>query len=255
MFSLYYGMIKFLNVFFFLFFNCLCLLACAQKNENPEYKLTGHTVNAAGKETVQLASIINLSSNKRAISNRQGYFKMMFLPSDTLFISAIGYESITVICSYINLQKLTDTIEVIMKPVDFRLKEVTVISTNPRRDSIARAAAEFLKTDPLMNNYDRVLNRNRGGLMSPLTAMYQQFSKEGKDAVRFEEFMAYMEKQKQADRRYNRQFVQRATGLDDKYLDEFMLFCRLDKDFIIAAPEYDLIQAVQKCAGEFKATR
>lgn len=241
------------KLLFLLFISCLHLRVSAQ--HQPENRLNGHTVSAVDKEIVQLASVINLSSNKRAISNRQGYFKMPFLPGDTLFISAIGYESITIICSSEYLLRLNDTIEIRMKPVDFRLREVVIVSSNPRRDSIARAAAEFLKNDPLMNNYDRVLNRERGSLMSPLTAMYQQFSKEGKDAVKFEEFMAYMEKQKQADRRYNREFVKKVTNLEEKYLDEFMLFCKLNRDFIIAAPEYDLVQATQKCAKEFKSSR
>jgi hypothetical protein len=241
------------KLLFLLFLSCLHLGVFAQ--QQLENKLSGRTVSASDKEIVQLASVINLSSSKRAISNRQGYFKMSFLPGDTLFITAIGYESVTIICNQQHLQQLNDTLEVLMKPVNFRLREVVVVSSNPKRDSIARAAAAFLKNDPLMNNYDRVLNRERGSLMSPLTAMYQQFSKEGKDAVKFEEFMAYMEKQKQADRRYNREFVKRVTNLDDKYLDEFMLFCKLNRDFIIAAPEYDLVLATQKCAKEFKASR
>lgn len=255
MFSLYSCMNNFLKLFFTICACGLSLATMAQTDDAKEFKITGRTLSSERNEVVQLASVINLSNGKRAISNRQGYFKITFLPDDTIFISAIGYRSMTVICRNINLQKLTDTITVVMKAVDVTLREVTVVSSNPKRDSIARAAAEFLKTDPLMNNYDRILNRQRGGLMSPLTAMYQQFSKEGRDAVQFEEFLAYAERQKQADRRYNRNFVKRVTKLDDKYLDEFMLFCKLDKEFIIATSDYDLVQATQKCAKEFKAKR
>lgn len=255
MFSLYSCMNNFWKALFTVTLSLLWLASGAQTDEPKEYKITGRTISSEGNEVVQLASIINLSSSKRAISNRQGYFKMLFLPDDTIFISAIGYQSMTVICRNIDLQKLTDTITVVMKAINVTLKEVNIVSSNPKRDSIARAAAEFLKNDPLMNNYDRILNRQRGGLMSPLTAMYQQFSKEGRDAVRFEEFLAYAERQKQADRRYNRDFVKRVTKLDDKYLDEFMLFCRLDKEFIIGSSEYELIQTTQKCEREFKVKR
>ena len=106
-----------------------------------------------------------------------------------------------------------------------------------------------------MNNYDRILNRDKGGLMNPLTAMYQQFSKEGKDAVRFEEFMAYMEKQKQADRRYNRNLVKRVSNLSDIQLDEFIGFCKLDKDYVIYASDYELISAIKECLIHFEARR
>lgn len=217
-----------------------------------EQTLIGHTSSLHNNEVVQLASVINLSSSKRAISNRQGFFKIPILHNDTLFISAIGYQSITIICS--NLSP-GDTIKIKMKPTHVALKEVVIISSNPKRDSIARAAAEFLKTDPLMNNHDRILNRPRGSLTSPLTALYERFSKEGQDNVRFEEFLAYAERQKQVDRRFNKAFVKRATGLDEKYLDEFMLFCKPDKEFVIRASEYELIQATRKCADEFKMQR
>ncbi len=217
--------------------------------------LYGRTISAQQAEVVQLASITNTTTGKKYISNRQGYFKLFYTPTDNILITAVGYDSVYIQTSTLDLNSANDTILVILKSKVVKLKELRVVSSNPARDSIARAAAEFLKNDPLMNNYDRVLNREKGGLMSPLTAMYQQFSKEGRDAARFEEFMAYMEKQKQADRKYNRNVVKRVTDLPDIQLDEFMLFCRLDKDFVIQASDYDLLSAIRKCLSGFRATR
>lgn len=217
--------------------------------------LIGRTLTAEQAEVVPLASILNINTGKKYISNRQGYFKLNYSPNDTILITAIGFESIKLITSSLYSNYTNDTVLVILKSTIIRLKEVRIVSSNPKRDSIARAAAEFLKNDPLMNNYDRVLNREKGGLMNPLTAMYQQFSKEGKDAVRFEEFMAYMEKQKQADRRYNRNLVKRVTNLPDMQLDEFMGFCKLDKDFVIYASDYDLISTIKECLPNFSSNR
>ena len=217
--------------------------------------LIGRTITAEQAEVVQLASILNINTGKKYISNRQGYFKLNYSPSDTILITAIGFDSVKIITSSFYPNFNNDTVLVILKSKIVRLKEVRIVSSNPKRDSIARAAAEFLKNDPLMNNYDRILNRDKGGLMNPLTAMYQQFSKEGKDAVRFEEFMAYMEKQKQADRRYNRNLVKRVSNLSDIQLDEFISFCKLDKDFVIYASDYDLISAIKECLIHFEARR
>lgn len=217
--------------------------------------LYGRTISAQQAEIVQLASITNINTRKKYISNRQGYFKLFYTTNDTILITAVGYDSVYIQTSTLDPNMYNDTMLVILKSKVVRLKELRVVSSNPVRDSIARAAAEFLKNDPLMNNYDRVLNRQKGGLMSPLTAMYQQFSKEGRDAARFEEFMAYMEKQKQADRKYNRNVVKRVTDLPDVQLDEFMLYCRLDKDFVIQASDYDLVSAIKKCLPGFKTAR
>lgn len=237
------------SVFLFLLFGVLNQINAQQLT------LYGRTISAQQAEIVQLASITNINSGKKYISNRQGYFKLFYTTNDTILITAVGYDSVYIQTSTLDPNMYNDTMLVILKSKVVRLKELRVVSSNPVRDSIARAAAEFLKNDPLMNNYDRVLNRQKGGLMSPLTAMYQQFSKEGRDAARFEEFMAYMEKQKQADRKYNRNLVKRVTDLPDVQLDEFMLYCRLDKDFVINASEYELVSAIRKCLPNFRTGR
>lgn len=237
------------SVFLFLLFGVLNQINAQQLT------LYGRTISAQQAEIVQLASITNINSGKKYISNRQGYFKLFYTTNDTILITAVGYDSVYIQTSTLDPNMYNDTMLVILKSKVVRLKELRVVSSNPVRDSIARAAAEFLKNDPLMNNYDRVLNRQKGGLMSPLTAMYQQFSKEGRDAARFEEFMAYMEKQKQADRKYNRNVVKRVTDLPDVQLDEFMLYCRLDKDFVINASEYELVSAIRKCLPNFRTGR
>lgn len=229
----------------------LCLSVGLQQYANAQMAnmIYGRTLSVDRINIVQLASVSNINQQKKAISNRQGYFKIMASPSDTITITAIGYDSITFIAG--SLINGNDTFVVLLKPKSYLLKEAKIVSSNPKRDSLARAAAEFLKTDPLMNNYSRILDRPKGGLMNPLTALYQQFSKEGRDAARFEDFLYYMEKQKLVDRRYNRSFVKKATGLPDIQLDEFMVFCKPDKDFVISASEYDLIAKVQQCAKEF----
>jgi hypothetical protein len=237
------------SVFLFLF------IGVSTQINAQQLVLYGRTISAQQAEIVQLASITNINTGKKYISNRQGYFKLFYSTNDTILITAVGYDSVYIQTSTLDPNMAKDTLLVILKSKVVRLKELRVVSSNPIRDSIARAAAEFLKNDPLMNNFNRVLNREKGGLMSPLTAMYQQFSKEGRDAARFEEFMAYMEKQKQADRKYNRNVVKRVTDLPDMQLDEFMLFCRLDKDFVINASEYDLVSAIRKCLPNFRAGR
>ncbi|MFN7313783.1 MAG: hypothetical protein ACK5UI_09910 [Bacteroidota bacterium] len=211
----------------------------------------GRTLGTESAEVVPLASIYNQTIGKRFISNRQGYFKVVCALSDTLWITSINYDSVIFVPNIKFPNYVGDTVLVFMKPKNIRLREVKILSSNPVRDSIARAAAEILKNDPLLNNNDRILNRNKGGLMSPITAMYEQFSKEGRDNARFDEFVAYMEKQKMVDRRYNRDFVKRATQLPDLRIDEFMRFCKLDKDFVLMASEYDLIKAVQECERNF----
>lgn len=217
--------------------------------------IRGYVMSIDSSKTVPLANILNKTTGQRFIGNRNGLFKVMLSSSDSVQITAIGYETLFFSARDIIPEKLEDTIQLFMRPTAYLLKDITIVYSNAKQDSLARLAAEFLKNDPLMNNYDRVVKANEGGVMSPLTALYMEYSKEGQDRKRFLEFMRHAEMLKQVDRRYNKKSIKRATGLDDVYLDDYILFCKLDRAFILSSSDYDLILAMRQCADKFRTAR
>ena len=218
-------------------------------------QIVGIVQSIDSSKVVPLANFINMSSGKKFIANRNGFFRINLLPSDSLKITAIGYEWVELKGKDIIPENSTDTIFIFLKPISYQLKDVTIIYSNKRRDSIAELAAEYLKNDPLMNNYDCVWNRPQGGLMNPLTALYNEYSKEGKDMRKFEEFVRHAEMLKQVNSRYNKKSIKRATGLSDEYLDDYILFCQIDRALVLNASDYDLILAMRKCAIKFRAAK
>jgi broad-specificity NMP kinase len=88
--------------------------------------------------------------------------------------------------------------------------------------------------------------------MNPLTAMYEAWSKEGEDMRKFEDFLHYAEQQKAIDKRYNKKIVKQITDIDEEDLDEFIMFCKMDRMFILTAQEYDLAEEIKKCGDKFK---
>lgn len=214
--------------------------------------IKGFVMSIDSSRVVPLANIFNKSTNQRFISSRAGLFKAQFAPRDSIQITAIGYESLLFIAQDIIGENPDDTIQVYMRPTAYQLRDVNIVYSNRKQDSIARLAAEFLKNDPLMNNYDRVLNRNQGGIMSPLTALYMEYSKAGQDMKKFDEFVRHAEMLKQVDRRYNKKSIKRATGLDDEYLDAYIMYCRMDRNFVLSASDYELILAMRQCADRFR---
>jgi hypothetical protein len=202
---------------------------------------------------VQLASVQNLVSRQKALSNRKGILKLNVGKTDSVQISAVGFETMVIYPLEQWPQYKGDTIMILMRSTNYELKGVTIVYSNRKRDSIARAAAEFLKSDPLMNNNDRILKRPRGsGLTGVLTEMYYEFSKAGQDMVKFEQFIMYYEEQKKIDARYNKEVVKRVTNLPDFYMDEFIMFCRPERSFALTANDYDLLKYIQDCGEKFK---
>ncbi len=217
--------------------------------------VTGYFLDEATYNPVQLANMHIQPTGTKYISNRKGLFRIQISRTDSVYISAIGFKPKAFDANEIIPKNLDDTIRIYLRPIVYKLKDVSVVYSNRKRDSIARLVAEILKTDPLLNNYDRVINRPKGGVMSPLTAMYEAWSKEGEDMRKFEDFLHYSEQQKAIDKRYNKKIVHQITDIDEENLDDFMMFCKLDRMFILTAQEYDLVEEIKKWGDKFKANK
>lgn len=240
-----------------------CLLLSAQNDEKLFIK--GYTINTENLDVVQLANIRNIKSNERWISNRNGFFNISVHPNDTIKISAIGFQNMFIAVQNILPKNHVDTIIVLMKSISYQLKDVT-IKSNFRRDSIARIVSKLLLHDSLLNNYNRIYLRPKGKIYlsknplypgiiyeGPLTDLYNKFSKEGKDNISFEAFVKYCSMQQKVDDKYNKELIKSLTNIDDLELDEFILFCNLNRNFIYSANQYDLYTAIKKCGDEFNA--
>lgn len=222
--------------------------------------VTGLLISDENAQPVALANIVNKTRAKRSLTNRQGYFHINVSPEDSLVFSSVGFDALHVSGTEL-LNEKSDTIMLLLHAGSYRLRDVTIIYSNRKRDSIARVVAKIMKDDTLLNNNDRILRRPRGspqtssgllGYSGALTEMYYQFSKEGKDMVHFEEFVGYYREVQEADKRYNKQIIAQMTHLPDYTLDEYILFCKMERKFIIEASDYDLVKAIKECEGRFR---
>lgn len=232
-----------------------CLVLLIKPVDAQQFQVIGMMLGVDSSKVVPLVNITNTSTGKRVIGSRQGLFRIVVSETDSLSFTAIGYDSLKFTAHDIMPDNPGDTIKLFMRPKAYLLRDVTIVYSNRKRDSIARAAAEFLANDPLLNNYDRVLNRNKGGLSSPLTAMWNEYSKAGQDMKKFEEFMRHAEMLQQVNTRYNKRTIKRATGLPDAYLDEFILFCKLEHAMVLNSSDYELILSIRECAKRFRTVK
>lgn len=229
------------------------MVLCNTQQAQAQSKLFyGFVISDENAVPVQLASVLVVPKGTKTVSNRKGYFRIEVQPSDTIRISAVGFETLFLPVGE-SWKGTSDTLTIMLSSNTYNLKPVTVIASNARRDSIARVAAEILKSDPLLNNYDRILNRPRGGgLSGVITEMYYEFSKAGQDMVKFEQFVRYYREQQIIDTKYNKEIVKRVTRLDDYFLDDFIIFCRPDRQFVLTAPDYDIYKHILDCNERFR---
>jgi hypothetical protein len=239
----------------------LLAIISVQNSHAQQRIITGLLISDENAQVVQLASVLNQKTGAKAVSNRKGVFRIAASPGDTIRISSVGFNTLRLEASSLYQKNESDTILILMFSESYQLKDVTIVYSNRKRDSIAREVAKIVKDDPLLNNNDRILKRPRmsleggpvgGTLTGLITEMYYQFSKAGQDMVHFEQFVAYYRELQEVEKRYNREIAKRISGLDDYYMDEFMMHCRLDKEFVKTASDYDLYKAINDCSKNFK---
>ncbi len=246
----------------FIFIWVLLVFQTVHAQNTEPFMLKGMLISSENGQIIPLGNLLNKTTGLRAVSNRQGLFKIQVSQADTLRFSVVGFETYTTAVANIMPANLSDTIKVLLISKSYQLKDVTIVATNRKRDSLARAAAEILKTDPLLNNFDRIFGRPRGGFYGNdcgysglITELYYQFSKEGKDIARFESFYAYVQQQRAIEQKYNRELVKKVSGIPDVYLDDLLMHCRPDNDFALQADEYNMLLYIKNCSERFKILR
>ena len=224
------------------------------KAQQGKFYIKGFVVGTDTSAPIPLANINNITSQTRYITNRYGAFGINVFPNDTIEFSVIGYKTFVLICAnYINHGDVPIVIK--LKRSYIKLREVIISGQKRKQDSMARAAAKRLRTDPLLNNYSTsisIYNASQGGMLSSILAGGNKKIQEYEKLMRLIEI--YNE-QNQVSEKYNIELVMRTTLLDEKHSREIMKYCEIPNYFILNSNEYDIILAIKNCFKEFKQRR
>ncbi len=192
-----------------------------------QVKITGQVQNIS-KEKLESASIKNKSQNTGVYTDVNGKYFINGYIGDTIECSYIGYEPYKFVVNT-NLSTLEKKITLYAK--SSMLKGVTISGlTAYQKDSVARAK---LYEKPM--GYEQETS-----IMSPASALYQQFSKRYKNLRKFQEQFVSMEQQKFIDTKYNYELVQSQTKLEGEEAAMFMNAHPMPYDFARAANELEL---------------
>lgn len=233
----------------------ICLAAYFNLSaQQGKFYIKGFVVGTDTTATIALANIHNISSQTRYITNRFGAFGLNVLPTDTIEFSVIGYKTYTLICkNYINQGDVPIVVK--LKRNYIKLKEVTVSAQKRRQDSLARAAAKRLKTDPLLNDFNTaysIYNASQGGMLSSILAGGNKKIQEYERLMRLIEI--YQE-QNHVSEKYNVELVMRTTQLNELQAKELMKYCEVPNYFVLNSNEYDIILAIKNCFREWKSVK
>lgn len=199
----------------------------------------GLVFDAVTKDRIAVVQIVNLRTGETMYNNLNGVFKVTSQPGDDLVFSKADYFNDTI-------HVLNEMAQIVyLKPTGITLKEVNIYNTvSSPRSIMAKNRSQYSKAYGAIANKD-LLSFSGGNVGLSIDALYNVFSKEGRNASHLRDLLEADYKQNTIDYRFNKTFVGRVTGLKGLQLDDFMRKYRPGYYFLTYASEYEFIASIR----------
>jgi hypothetical protein len=223
-----------IKLWLLIFLSGLSVRAMAQ-----EKSVAGIVFDKSSDERIAIVNVLNVVTGVSAYNNLKGEFTLNARPGDVLIFTKQDYHSDT-----IRVQNYTP-IAIYMIPIATQLKEVNIKDTllNPEA-RLEATKRDYTKVYGTLAERD-LLNVGPGGAGLSIDALYNIFSRSGRNAERLRGVIQRDYYQNVIDYRFNRTLVNRITGLKDTQLTDFMQKYRPGYYFVISASDYDFIISIR----------
>ncbi len=228
--------------------------ATAQNSPEGSIKLSGNIINDED-QPLSFATVTNLTTETGVISNEEGFFYLTFQQNDTIRISSVGFEPAFIYFGD-TAQANNYDLQIRMSEQTYELENVTVFAFKDV-ESFKRAILEMddvPEESPKVvvpGSYDGPRREPKASPLNPVSFIASQFSRRAKYERMAREAKQDYDRRQRLSRKYNREMVGEITGLTDGSLDDFMIFCRFEDDFIERSSQYDLVLAINRCYTDF----
>ena len=198
----------------------LCLLASTARAQTPTVRVSGTVTAADTRKPVQGATVQVQRTRRGTVTSATGEFAIDALPTDTVLFRTLGYKPERLPLGGTGLSQLVVRIQLVRDSV--RLGEVQVTSDRADRATINRALRNIKRpVPPVVSNVKRPPKPKPlfavdstapkapiPTIASPVSLIYDQFSRAGKERRKMEEIEAEnrAEKARKARTQYNKAF-------------------------------------------------
>jgi hypothetical protein len=186
--------------------------------------------------------VINASTGQGQMSDGNGRFSVVANDKDSIIFSFVGYLRLKVPAAKL-ITAVYKECKVVMIETEYKLNQVVV--------------SDF-KIKPYERDYmKRVINNSKttvvNAMQSPITAMYMQFSKKGREQRKLARIFEEIFIREEVAKKFNAETLRKLTGDDTIDFEKFRKYCYyLSDDFIISHDGYDLYARVMDCYKRWK---
>lgn len=214
------------------------ITASAQDIELYLVNIKGVVSSIESGEPIPYAHVINPRSHTGTTTNADGFFSITMLTEDTLLVKAVGYVD-----QKFNLKEFPpkEHYEIIMKPRNYLLDEVTVTEKYKMREKLGLPEAQPLDIPKELRGSD--FNEKPpwyAAFVNPLGVLYYHTSKEEKQKRATLKTIENNKQWLEFSEHHNLETIEKLTGLTGKEADKFMLYCNINNQLPYFASQMEI---------------
>lgn len=211
----------------------------------PEITLRGKVTDLTTGQPIPGALVVQKSVLRGTFTDGFGYFVIKAIKTDTIMVTLTGYK-VQNLC-YTDSAGTDFNIEVRLPQKVYALKPVTVRPL--------KTFAEIENDKSKLGSYTLPTMKTADALSSPITFLYERFSKYGRNKAKLAD-LKNLEQKKDLLKELFRIYVKTdIMDLDESEFDDFILFMNLSDDFIKNSSQYDLTQYILLKFDEYMIIR
>lgn len=220
----------------------LILLGYGLSHAFSQQLIKGFIVEDDSLTAMPFVYIINKTTGNGTMSDNSGAFYLKTNPQDTLIVSFVGYVKLKVPVAKLKTNESGD-VKIVMRKIIYNLNAVTVTAfkIKPYEREKMKKVIDESKIRPI------------NAIQSPITAMYMQFSKRGKEQRKLAAIFEQVLIDEQVKQKLNPEILRQLTGDDYIDFDKFRKYCfSLTDYYILSHDGYDLYYKVMECYYRWK---
>ncbi len=208
-------------------------------------QIEGIVYDAQTGQRVSKTYVYNTANDEGAYNNLKGEFRLTAKPGDVLIAAAEGYYPDTLVVPP------AKTVYFRLERSSIWLKEVSVMGPrNPARD-LEQKKRDY-RTAYRKGTPGSLLSTGPTGAGLSIDALYALISREGRNARFLQEIIERDYRNAVIDYRYTKTLVKSVTGIDDKYLEDFMFQYRPSYYFVLSVSDYNLAYYIKQSFQRYR---
>ncbi len=224
----------------------------------------GYVFEESTEQALPFVNIYDKENRRGTITDTSGYFFIIVNLNDTLVFSSLGYDKKYVVITDSSSDNDKPLI-VFLDTKIYELNSVDIIAlrkyqqleyeiTNMKLpdDDYVYAIRNFPFRPKDIDYYSRINNMGFGIAVSPITAIYERFSKEGKEKRKLMKVQADQEIDDAIKSKASIEFISSVLKISEQESWAFINWCKFTTEFVNSLTQYDFVNLVRHKFSQYK---